>query len=129
VLSIPGNMGVTQKSPGDQSSKPLAIAGSTLAASDGLTTNVYHPGTRAPVTSVPANLLALSPDGMLVATSDRQDSASVDLRNAATGHVAAVLTAPGEQQPPTSVAFSADGRSAAVGYSDGQTRVWNLTES
>jgi WD40 repeat protein len=109
--------------------KPLAIAGSTLAASDGLTTNVYHLGTRAPVTSVPADLLALSPDGTLVATSGRQDTAGVDLRNAATGQAAATLTAPGEQQPPTSVAFSADGRSVAVGYSDGQTRVWNLIES
>jgi serine/threonine-protein kinase len=129
VLQIPGNLGVTRTSQNNQSRLPLAVAGSTLAASDGLTTNVYHLGTRSPVTSVPADLLALSPDGTLVATSDQLSPATTDLRSAATGQIAASLTAPGEQDPPTSVVFSPDGRSVAVSYEDGLTRVWRISES
>jgi hypothetical protein len=129
VLSIPGNLGVNRTAQGNQSRTPLAVAGSTLAASDGLTTDLYHLGTQQPVTTVPADLLALSPDGSLVATSDRQRPATTDLRSAATGQIAASLAAPGEQNPPTSVVFSADGRSVAVSYEDGLTRVWRISES
>ncbi len=129
VLPVPGNMGVTQTAQNNQSRTPLAVAGPTLAVSDGLTTDVYHLGTRAPVTPVPADLLALSPDGKVLATPDSENPANVDLRNAATGRASVVLPATGEQEPPTSVAFSADGRSLAVGYGDGLTKVWHLTET
>jgi serine/threonine-protein kinase len=129
VLSIPGDLGVNRTSQNNQSRLPLAVAGSTLAASDGQTTDVYHLGTQQPVTSVPADLLALSPDGQLVATSDQLSPSTTDLRGAATGQIAASLAAPGEQDPPTSVDFSADGRSVAVSYEDGLTRVWRISES
>jgi WD40 repeat protein len=129
VLQIPGNLGVTQTSQNNQSRLPLAVAGPTLAASDGLTTNIYHLGTRSPATPVPADLLALSPDGELVATSDQLSPADTDLRDAATGQTAVTLTAPGEQAPPTSVVFSTDGRYVALSYEDGVTCVWRISES
>jgi serine/threonine-protein kinase len=128
VVSVPGNLSARAYQVG-RSGTPLLVAGSTLAASDGLTTNVYHLGSRSPATSLPGDLLALSPDSKLVATTDEQNPAAVDLRNAATGQTAATLAVPGEQDPATSVAFSADGRSLAVSYNDGVTGVWRLTES
>jgi serine/threonine-protein kinase len=128
VLSVPGNLSARAYQAG-HSGTPLLVAGSTLAASDGLTTNFYHLGSRSPATSLPGDLLALSPDGKLVATTDQQNPAAVDLRNAATGQLAASLAVPGEQDPATSVVFSADGSSLAVSYDDGATYVWRLTES
>jgi serine/threonine protein kinase len=128
VLSVPGNLSTRAYQVGG-SGTPLLVAGSTLAVSDGLTTNVYHPGSRSPATSLPGDLLALSPDGKLVATTDQQNPAAVDLRNAATGQTAATLAGPGERTPATSVVFSSDGRSLAVSYNDGATYVWRLTES
>ena len=128
VLSVPGNLSARAYQV-SQSGTPLVLAGSTLAASDGLTTNVYHLGSRSHATSLPGDLLALSPDGKLVATTDQQNPAAVDLRNAATGQTAATLAVPGEQDPATSVVFGADGRSLAVSYNNGATYVWRLTES
>jgi serine/threonine-protein kinase len=128
VISVPGELGVARPT-ADQAGTPLAVAGSTLVASDGLTTNVYHLGARRQVTSVPAGLLGLSPDGKLVVTTDPQNAAAVDLRNAETGQTVAALAVPGQQNPPSTVAFSADGDSLAIGYDDGEARLWHLAES
>lgn len=128
VLTVPGSLGVPRAIESSRTTVPLAVAGRTLAVGGSLVTNLYHLGTRNPVTPVPANLLALSPDGSIAATANQEHPSDVDLRDAATGQTLATLTAPGtEQDFPWSAVFSTDGRSAAVGYKDGVVRVWHLT--
>jgi serine/threonine-protein kinase len=128
VLPVPGKLGVASAAV-NVAGTPLAVAGSTLAASDGLTTNIYSLDPRHLVTSLPAGMLALSPDGKLVATADPESAGTVDLWNAATGKTVVTLAARGAQNPPSAVAFSADGRFVAIGYNTGTTDVWHLTES
>ncbi|MBO0801609.1 MAG: protein kinase [Nocardiopsaceae bacterium] len=128
VINIPSGLGVSKPS-ASEAGMPLALAGSTLAASDGVTTNVYNLASRRRTATVPAGLLGISPVGPLLATADQQNSATVDLRDAATGKLVATLAIPGEHEPPSAVTFSADGRSLAIGYADGKTYVWHLTGS
>lgn len=121
-----GKMGVPWQVPGDGAGVPIAVAGQALALSDGLTTNVYRLGSSSPVTSVPAGLLAVSPDGQAIVTANPGNGSAVDIRTAATGRTAATLTPRGEQNPPSAVSFSPDGRSLVVGYEDGAVYVWTL---
>ena len=108
---------------------PLAVAEQTLAVSDGVTTSVYHLGSRRAVTEVPGALLAFSPDGRFVATTGRDGAASVDLSSTETGQSLATLDDPGSMGGLSAVAFSADGRSVAVGDGVGHAYVWRLTGS
>jgi hypothetical protein len=129
-ISIPGQMGTSwEPTGGEGAGTPIAVAGSTLAVSDGLATNVYDLGSRRKVTSITGALLGLSPDGKLVVTADASDAAAVDIDSAATGQTLATLAGPGEQNVPSVVAFSSDGQSLTVGYADGGIYVWHLTGS
>jgi serine/threonine protein kinase len=129
-ISVPGRMGTSWVTPGGEGAgTPIAVAGSTLALSDGLTTNVYDLGSRRLVTSMAGALLGLSPDGKLVVTADAGSVAAFDIRSATTGRALATLTGPGEQNNPSAVAFSSDGQSLTVGYGDGGVYVWQLAES
>jgi WD40 repeat protein len=129
-ISVPGRMGTSWETAGEEGAgTPIAVAGSTLALSDGLTTNVYNLGSGRKVTSIAGALLGLSPDGKLVVTSDAGAAATMDIRSAATGQLLATLTGPGEQNSPSAVAFSSDDQSLTVGYQDGGIYVWHLTGS
>jgi WD40 repeat protein len=129
-IPVPGKMGVPWETGAEVDiGTPIAVAGSTLALSDGLTTNVYNPGSGHLVTSMAGALLGVSPDGKLLLTTDGGGPFALDIRSAATGQRLATLTGPGERTSPSAVAFSSDGQSLTVGYEDGGVYAWQLTES
>ncbi|HEY1700071.1 MAG TPA: serine/threonine-protein kinase [Trebonia sp.] len=106
---------------------PIALAGTTLAVSDYNTTNVYNANSGRLVTRIPAALVAVSPDGTLLLTTDPDDSSHMDIRDSATG------TKVGEIGPEAgdtiqSVAFSQDGRFIAASCGTGNY-VWQITEA
>jgi serine/threonine protein kinase/WD40 repeat protein len=129
AVSLPQTTAGTPPEPDSGAEVPLAVAGQTLAVSDGVTTTVYHLGSRRAVTRVPGVLLALSPDGRLVATTGQDGAASVDLTSTETGQSLATLDDPGSLGGLSAVAFSPDGRSVAVGDGAGHAYVWRLTGS
>jgi WD40 repeat protein len=112
----------------DTAGTPIALAGATLAVSDGLTTNVYSDTPRSArlVTKAPGGLLALDPDGRLLATTDPVSGGDIDLRDASTGRKVATLAIPAAQARPSTVEFSSDGHSLAVGCDNGDTYVWRI---
>jgi serine/threonine protein kinase/WD40 repeat protein len=129
AVSVPQTTVGASPEPDSGAEVPLAVAGQTLAVSDGATTTVYDLGSRRAVTRVPGILLALSPDGRLVATTGQDGAASVDLSSTETGQSLATLDDPGSLGGLSAVAFSADGRSVAVGDGAGHAYVWHLTGS
>jgi serine/threonine protein kinase/WD40 repeat protein len=126
-ISVPGKMGVPWESDGEEGGgTPVAVADSTLALSDGLTTNVYNLRSGNMLMSLTGALLGLSPDGKVFVTTDGGSLSAFDIRSAATGQILETLTGPGEQSNPSTVAFSSDGQSLTVGYGDGGVYVWQL---
>jgi serine/threonine protein kinase len=109
---------------------PLALNrdGTTLAVTDGVTTYVYNTQTGRLISKIPAGLVALSPDGTLIAAVG-QTIGEVRLWDVSTGKVAAALPRLRSGVKPTTVVFSADGQSVAVGGSDGATVVYRLSGS
>jgi hypothetical protein len=126
VLTVPGKLGVAWAT--FDAGTPIALAGTTLAVSDGLTTNVYSDTPRPArlVTTAPGGLLALDPDGRLLATTDPVSDGDIDLRDASTGRKVATLAIPAAQAGPSAVEFSPDGHSLAVGCDNGDTYVWRI---
>jgi hypothetical protein len=127
VLTVPGKLGVAWATI-DTAGTPIALAGTTLAVSDGVTTNVYSdtPRSARPVTTAPGGLLALDPGGRLLATTDPVSDGDIDLRDASTGRKVATLAIPAAQAVPSTVEFSPDGQSLAVGCDNGDTYVWHI---
>lgn len=124
TLAVPGSMGVRATGatgPGI----PLAVDGTTLAVSDGQTTNVYNIKTGRPMSRVPAGLFALSPDGKTLVTGDPGKDNQALLRDAASGAILATVTVPSGEIMQT-FAFSPDGKSLAAGCSFGNY-VWRLS--
>ncbi len=68
-------------------------------------------------------LLAFSPDSRVIAAAST--GPAVELLDAATGDV---LTRINTRGPPVSGAFSPDGKTVAVGLTDGSISLWNLVE-
>jgi WD40 repeat protein len=126
TATVPKSMGV----PAGQYAGPeipMALAGTTLAVSDYNTTNVYNPDSGRLVTRIPAALVAVSPNGQLLLTTNPDDSSQMDIWDSATG------TRVGEIGPEAgdtiqSVAFSQDGRFIAASCGTG-TYVWQITEA
>ncbi|HVT67207.1 MAG TPA: hypothetical protein VHF26_05625, partial [Trebonia sp.] len=126
TVTVPKSMGV----PAAQYAGPeipIALAGTTLAVSDYNTTNVYNAASGRLVTRIPAALVAVSPDGKLLLTTDPDDSSQMDILDSATG------TRVGEIGPEAgdtvrSVAFSQDGRFIAASCGTGNY-VWQITEA
>jgi serine/threonine-protein kinase len=126
--TVPAAMGVPW-APAGVSGLPLGLTGQTLALSDGQTTDVYRAlpdqPAQAQTHSVPGGLMAVSPDnGNLVATTDPASPDRIDLWNADSGLRTAALTFP---SAPSSVQFSSDGKSVAVGCANGDVYVWTIT--
>jgi len=71
-----------------------------------------------------ADLLALSPDGVHLATGGSFGSVTV-WRGRTQRHREAVVPAPTSGSPVTALAFSPDGRTLAVGYRSGALRLWD----
>ncbi|MER6417695.1 hypothetical protein [Streptomyces sp. NPDC001137] len=107
--------------------RPAALAG-TLAS-------VLASGFTGPAASLPfgpetgvplgdADLLALSPDGVHLATGGSFGSVTV-WRGRGERHREAVVPAGAPGSPVTALAFSPDGRTLAVGYRSGALRLWD----
>lgn len=129
TLTVARGMGAPGPRPGG-AGLPIGLTGQTLAVSDGQGTDIYRAPpdqpTRAKMTPVTGGLLAVSPnDGNLVATRDQANVDRVDIWDARTGQQTAALTLPSAS--PTSVAFSPDGKTVAVGDSSGTVYVWTIT--
>ncbi|HEX6450446.1 MAG TPA: WD40 repeat domain-containing serine/threonine protein kinase [Trebonia sp.] len=127
VLTVPGKLGVAWATL-DTAGTAIALAGTTLSVSDGLTTNVYSDTPRSArlVATAPGGLLALDPGGGLLATTDPLSDGVIDLRDAGTGRKVATLAIPATQAGPSTVEFSPDGHSLAVGCGNGDTYVWRI---
>jgi serine/threonine-protein kinase len=145
TLTVPGQLGyadpevdgapVPTGAAPDPGGAPLPVGGTfmaldsdgrTLAASDGRHTAIYDVRSRRLITRVPGSLAALSPDGKLFATTDMTGDGRIELRDSRTGKTVVTVAAPAA---PSTVTFGPDGRSIAVGCGNGDTYVWDLTES
>ncbi|MFF4797910.1 hypothetical protein ACFY1U_05780 [Streptomyces sp. NPDC001351] len=115
---------------GTRTDRPAALAG-TLGS-------VLASGFAGPVTSLPfgletgvplggADLLALSPDGVHLATGGSFGSVTV-WRGRTERHREAVVPADASGSPVTALAFSPDGRTLAVGYRSGALRLWDTAD-
>jgi hypothetical protein len=134
TLTVPEDAGFIGITPG-AIGPPLALNrdGTTLAVADGFTTYVYDVQTGRLISKIPAGLAALSPDGTLIAAVGKTTGKTtgktvgeVRLWDVSTGKVAATLPRLPAGTAPSTVAFSADGKSVAVGYDDGSTFVYRI---
>ncbi|MGH3169524.1 MAG: WD40 repeat domain-containing protein, partial [Trebonia sp.] len=107
----------------------LGDGGRMLAVSDGARTAIYDVPTRRLVALVAGGLVALSPDGTLVATTGAAGSGRIEVLDTRTGSLAASLAIPAAGVGPSSVVFSPDSKSIAVGCSNSDTYVWDLIGS
>ncbi|HSZ43257.1 MAG TPA: serine/threonine-protein kinase [Trebonia sp.] len=107
----------------------LDNGGGTLAVSDGQRTAIYNTWNRQRIATMPGGLDALSPDGTLAATADAGARGHVGLRETQTGQTAATLVVPAAGVGASTVVFSPDSRSVAVGCANSDTYVWDLTRS
>jgi serine/threonine-protein kinase len=130
TLTAPRAMGQHWTAP-YQAGMPMALGGRTLAVSDGVTTDAYGVGSSPArrTAEVPGGLMAISPDGGLLATTDPASQNTIDLWNAATGRKAATLVIPATQPQPSAAVFSTDGKSLAVSCNNTRTYVWKLARS
>lgn len=129
TLTVPRSMGARWTTV-LQAGKPMALGGTTLAISDGLTTETYSLGSPArPSATKSGGLLALSPDGTLLATTDPASANTVELWNTETGKKAAALVVPEAQPFMARAVFSADGNHFAVNCKSGRTYVWAVARS
>jgi serine/threonine-protein kinase len=139
ALAVRGQLGDAAAAPGGapepagSTSMALDTGGGTLAVSNGQRTAIYSVQSRRLVTTVPEGLAALSPDGKLFATTE--SDGPIQLRDVQTGKTVAALTtlattaSAASRAAPSTVAFSPDGKSVAVGCDNGDTYVWDLTGS
>jgi serine/threonine protein kinase/WD40 repeat protein len=126
TLAVPQNAGFAGIDRG-AIGPPLALDrdGTTLAVTDGVTTYVYDTQTGRLISKIPAGLVALSPDGTLIAAIG-QTAGQVRLWNVGTGKVVASLPRLPVKVMPSTVVFSDDGTSVAVGCNDGSTYVYRV---
>jgi serine/threonine protein kinase/DNA-binding beta-propeller fold protein YncE len=101
--------------------------GKTLAVSNGTDTYVWDVNTKGEIATITDALLALSPDGKLMATEDASDDNKVTLWNVSTRKAVATLTAPAHFNSAVTGAFSADGSMLSVGYINGAVGVWSIS--
>jgi WD40 repeat protein len=80
------------------------------------------PGTTEPGDFVSAKRVAYSPNGKLLAASDRNQ---VKIYDPASGDL--IKTLDGQQADVTAIAFSADGKSIASGNMEGMTIIWDVS--
>ncbi|MFI7406300.1 hypothetical protein ACIBW9_38535 [Streptomyces sp. NPDC049541] len=112
---------------GTRADRPAALAG-TLASA--LASGFAGPAASLPFGLDPgvplgdADLLALSPDGVHLATGGSFGSVTV-WRGRTERHREAVVPADASGSPVTALAFSPDGRTLAVGYRSGALRLWD----
>ncbi|MGW2569721.1 nSTAND1 domain-containing NTPase [Streptomyces sp. NPDC001537] len=112
---------------GTRTDRPAALAG-TLASA--LASGFAGPAASLPFGLDPgvplgdADLLALSPDGVHLATRGSFGSVTV-WRGRTERHREAVVPADASGSPVTALAYSPDGRTLAVGYRSGALRLWD----
>ena len=112
---------------GTRTDRPAALTGTLESV---LASGFAGPAAALPFgleTDVPlgnADLLALSPDGVHLATGGSFGSVTV-WRGRTERHREAVVPAPTSGSPVTALAFSPDGRTLAVGYRSGALRLWD----
>lgn len=131
-LTVRGDAGALAQpagTPGQNGFLALGDGGGTLAVSGGQATMIYDVRSGSLISTAPGALRALSPDGALIATTDPAASGQIDLRDTATGKAVAALAAPAAGAAPVTATFSPDSHSVAVGCTNGDTYIWNLTGS
>jgi hypothetical protein len=130
ALTAPRAMGQHWTAP-YQAGMPMALGGRTLAVSDGVTTDAYSvgPSSARRTAEVPGGLVAVGPDGGLLATTDPASQSTIDLWRAATGRRAATLVIPAAQPQPSAAVFSTDGHSFAVSCNNTHAYAWRLARS
>lgn len=129
-LTVPLGFGAVAAGPrGDAVPMALDQGGGTLALSDGRRTAVYSVPSGRLLTMVTGGLTALSPDGTLFATTDPAGGGRVELHDTQTGQVVANLVIPTAGITPSTVVFSPNSRSVAVGGDNAHTYVWDLSGS
>ncbi|MCL2585277.1 MAG: serine/threonine-protein kinase [Streptosporangiales bacterium] len=129
TLTVPRKMGSvwTVANPDYQAGIPMGLGGTTLVASDGITTDIYDLRSPArPATTVTGGAVALSPDGATLAATDPARPDTMDLWNTRTGKKTAALVMPDAEPQPASAAFSPDGKSFAVSCNDEHAYVWRI---
>jgi serine/threonine-protein kinase len=126
TMTVPGRLGAAEAGGALADGMALDDGGRTLAVSEGQSTAIYDVRSRRLVETVPGELAALSPDGTLVATAGKGRIEVLDTR---TGSTAATLAIPAAGVKPSTVVFSPDSKSVAVGCGNSDTYVWDLLRS